>query len=77
MGVHVVLPSIVSCHDDSHLTDNVDKITQYLTEGAGKGQSYDKLAEFTDKWGPRISGDAVLEHSIGLYCTLYSCGQTF
>ncbi|ELT96982.1 hypothetical protein CAPTEDRAFT_217179 [Capitella teleta] len=44
--------------------DTVQRITDYVQKGQGKHQAYERLANFTDFWGPRISGSKVLEDSI-------------
>lgn len=41
-----------------------DSIINYLLQGSGKGQAYMRLANFTDKFGPRMVGSAALENSI-------------
>lgn len=42
----------------------VNKIIEQSTSGTGKHQSYDRLAEFTDKFSNRIAGSQNLENSI-------------
>ena len=37
----------------------------YLLDGTGKGQTYDRLEEFCDDFGHRFTGSQVLEDSIG------------
>ncbi|XP_013190143.2 carboxypeptidase Q isoform X1 [Amyelois transitella] len=44
--------------------DVVNEILQYVIEGDFKGQTYDELAKFVDKFGPRPSGTESLENSI-------------
>ena len=43
----------------------MERIIQYLTNGAGKGVTYNRLAEFVDKFGNRFTGTQTLEDSIG------------
>ena len=40
------------------------KIIDYSVNGSGQNQSYDRLAEFTDEFGARISGSQNLENAI-------------
>lgn len=40
------------------------KIIDYSLNGSGQNQSYNRLAEFTDKFGARISGSQNLENAI-------------
>ena len=40
------------------------KIIDYSVNGSGQNQSYDRLAEFTDRFGARISGSQNLENAI-------------
>ena len=47
-----------------NLRGNANKIINYLTEGPGKHQVYDRLATFVDTFGSRIAGSANLEHAI-------------
>ncbi|KAJ2950646.1 hypothetical protein O0L34_g8902 [Tuta absoluta] len=44
--------------------DVVDEIIQFVTKKEFKGRTYDELAKFVDKFGPRPSGTDVLEQSI-------------
>lgn len=41
-----------------------EMITNFLLNGAGKGQAWDKLSEFVDTVGARVSGSAELEHAV-------------
>ena len=43
----------------------MERIIQYLTNGAGKGLTYNRLAEFVDKFGNRFTGTPELEDSLG------------
>lgn len=43
---------------------SADSIINYLLQGGGKGQAYVRLANFTDKFGPRMVGSTALENSI-------------
>ncbi|CAD5119901.1 DgyrCDS8481 [Dimorphilus gyrociliatus] len=40
------------------------KIIDFTVKGKGKGQVWNRLAEFTDKFGPRLAGSKALENSI-------------
>ncbi|XP_023211525.1 carboxypeptidase Q-like [Centruroides sculpturatus] len=42
----------------------VDKIINYVISGPAKGQTYDHLAKFIDKFGNRIAGSENLENAI-------------
>lgn len=42
----------------------VEKIINYVTTGSAKGQTYNYLAKFIDKFGDRISGSQNLENAI-------------
>ena len=42
-----------------------DAIIDLVVNGTAKGQVYNRLAAFTDKFGSRISGSKNLENSIG------------
>ena len=46
--------------------DGVDQIVADIFEGAGRSQSYDRLAEFVDLFGKRFTGTQALEDSIGI-----------
>lgn len=41
-----------------------NKIVKSIVEGEFKGTTYDRLATFTDKFGPRFTGTENLENSI-------------
>ncbi|XP_067133302.1 carboxypeptidase Q-like [Centruroides vittatus] len=47
----------------------VDKIINYVISGPAKGQTYDHLAKFIDKFGNRIAGSANLENAIDYMVT--------
>lgn len=42
----------------------VDQITNAILNGELKGTTYSRLAEFLDKFGPRLAGSQVLEDAI-------------
>ena len=48
----------------SSILGDIDKISDYVLNGRAKHQAYKRLANFTDMWGPRVSGSQVLEDSI-------------
>ena len=43
--------------------DVVEQIVDYAVNGAGRNQSYDRLAVFTDTFGSRLSGMIMLSYS--------------
>ena len=60
-------------------------IIKHFVNGKGKGQLYDRLAFFVDKFGARFTGTKNLEDAIGMskwnYCEILSyfsmmCVQT-
>ena len=50
--------------DISNYSDIASKIIEYSLSGPGENQSYNRLATFVDRYGPRISGSTNLEESI-------------
>lgn len=48
----------------SKYQSKADSIIKNLVQGSGKGQAYWRLANFTDKFGPRLAGSEALENSI-------------
>ena len=45
--------------------DVVEKIVDYVMNGPGQNQSYDRLAKFTDAFGSRLAG--VYMHIVTMY----------
>ena len=45
--------------------DVANQIMEYIVNGSGKGQAYNRLALFTDTFGNRLVGSENLEKSIG------------
>ena len=48
----------------SNYSEIASKIIDYSLNGPGQNQSYNRLAQFVDKYGPRISGSENLEDAI-------------
>ena len=46
-------------------TAQIQQLADHILNGPAKGRTYRELGEFTDKFGPRLSGSQVLEDSIG------------
>ncbi len=46
------------------VTDNVENIVKYITEGPAKGSGYQWLGNVTDTFGNRILGSLALENAI-------------
>lgn len=55
---HKLKTEIASHQEDAH------KIIDFLTNGSGKHQVYNRLATFVDTFGSRIAGSTNLEHAI-------------
>ena len=49
-------------------SDDVERIKSYARDGAGKHQTFDRLAKLGDTFGTRLSGTKALEDSIGECC---------
>lgn len=51
-------------HEIKSYQSIADQIIEYSLEGPGENQSYNRLSDFTDKFGSRLSGTKNLENSI-------------
>ena len=50
-----------------HTVDTAKDIIDLAVYGAAQNQSYNRLANFTDKFGYRLAGTENLENAIGMY----------
>ncbi|KAL8602312.1 hypothetical protein ACOMHN_022825 [Nucella lapillus] len=51
-------------NDIKRLKQTADKIIDYTVDGKGQNQTYNRLAEFVDKFGSRLAGSQNLENAI-------------
>jgi hypothetical protein len=49
---------------DPNAQRDAERIIEYLTNGRGSGQSWDKLATFVDTIGSRVSGSVALDNAV-------------
>ena len=54
--VHVNLPAVLNSLNQQQVRDDADQIINELVNGAYKGLTYARLANFTDTIGPRVCG---------------------
>ena len=49
-----------------YILDEIDEILDYITNGAGKGVSYQYVKDVVDRFGPRHTCTQALEDAIGI-----------
>jgi hypothetical protein len=62
--VHVDLAGVLSSLQRPSVRADADQIISALVDGAFKGLTYDRLANFTDTIGPRVCGSDTLEGAV-------------